>query len=93
MKFSKGRSQPQIAAAAFLVLYMVLGGPCLYRVLIVTQLWFDLVGLQPYFGWGLPKNIPLADVPGKFIRRWPSFKRTGAGGVSSSLSVSSAANM
>ena len=33
----KGRSQPEIVAAAFLLLYMVLGSPFLYQVLIVTQ--------------------------------------------------------
>ena len=37
MKVSKGQSQPEIVAAAFLILYMVLGGPFQYRVLIVTQ--------------------------------------------------------
>ena len=36
-KVSKGRSQPEIAAAAFLVLYMVRGLPFLYRVLIMAQ--------------------------------------------------------
>ena len=39
MKVSKGQSQPEIVAAAFLILYMVLGSPFLYRsVLIVTRL-------------------------------------------------------
>ena len=38
MKVSKGQSQPEIAAAAFLILYMVLGRPFEYRVLIVTQI-------------------------------------------------------
>ena len=36
MKVSKGQSQPEIAAAAFLILHMVLGRPFLYRVLIMT---------------------------------------------------------
>ena len=38
MKVSKGQSQPEIVAAAFLILYMALGSPFLYQVLIVTQL-------------------------------------------------------
>ena len=38
MKVSKGQSQPEIVAAAFLIRYMVLGRPFYYRVLIVTQL-------------------------------------------------------
>ena len=37
MRVSKGQSQPEIAAAAFLILYMVLGSPFVYQVLIVTQ--------------------------------------------------------
>ena len=37
MKVSKGQSQPEIVAAAFLILYMVLGSPSLYQVLIETQ--------------------------------------------------------
>ena len=37
MKVSKGQSQPKIAAAAFLILYMVLDSPFLHQVLIVTQ--------------------------------------------------------
>ena len=38
MKVSKGESQPEIVAAAFLILYMVLDAPFLYRsVLIVTH--------------------------------------------------------
>ena len=41
MKVSKGQSQPEIVAAAFLFLYMVLGSPFLYRVLIATHMyWF-----------------------------------------------------
>ena len=41
MKVSKGQqSQPEIVAAAFFILYMVLGRPFLYRVLIVTQVLF-----------------------------------------------------
>ena len=38
MKVSKGQSQPKIAAAAFLILYMVLGSPFLYQVLIATHM-------------------------------------------------------
>ena len=34
-----GQYQPEIVAAAFLLLYMVLGSPFLYQVLIVTQVW------------------------------------------------------
>ena len=34
---SKGRSQPEIADPAFLILYMVLGQPFLCWVLILTQ--------------------------------------------------------
>ena len=33
-KGGKGQSQPEIVAAAFLILYMVLGSPFLYQVLI-----------------------------------------------------------
>ena len=40
MKVSKGKTQPEIVAAAFLVVYMVLGSPFLYQVLIATQLGF-----------------------------------------------------
>ena len=32
MKVSKGQSQPEIVAAAFLLLYMVPGSPCLYHL-------------------------------------------------------------
>ena len=38
MKVRKGQAQPEIVAAAFLNLYMVLGSPFLYQVLIVTHL-------------------------------------------------------
>ena len=38
MKVSKGQSQPEIVAAAFLILYMVLCRPFYYRVLIMTQI-------------------------------------------------------
>ena len=38
MQVSKGQSQPEIVAAASLILYMVLGSPFLYQVLIVTQM-------------------------------------------------------
>ena len=44
MKVSKGQSQPEIAAAAFLVLFMVLGRPFKYRVLILTHVSF--VGME-----------------------------------------------
>ena len=37
MKVSKGQSQPEIVAAAFPILYMVLCSPFLYQVLIVTH--------------------------------------------------------
>ena len=40
MKVSKGQSQPELVAAAFLILYLVLGSPFVYQVLIVTQLVF-----------------------------------------------------
>ena len=38
MKVSKGQSQPEIVAAAFIILYMVLGSPFL-QVLIETHIW------------------------------------------------------
>ena len=38
MKVSKGQSQPEVVAAAILILYMVLGSPFLYQVLIVTHM-------------------------------------------------------
>ena len=38
MKVSKGQSRPEIVAAAFLSVYMVLGSPFLYQVLIATQM-------------------------------------------------------
>ena len=41
MKESTGQSQPEIVAAAFLILYMVLGRPFYYRVLIVTPVAFS----------------------------------------------------
>ena len=37
MKVSTGQSQPEIVAAAFLILRMVLGRPFSYRALIVTN--------------------------------------------------------
>ena len=37
MKVSKGRSQPEMVAAGFLILYIVLGRLFLYQVLITTQ--------------------------------------------------------
>ena len=43
MKVSKGQSQPERVAAAFPafpILYLVLGSPCLYQVLIVTPVCF-----------------------------------------------------
>ena len=40
MKVSKGQSQPEIVAAAFLLLCMVLGSPFLYQVLIVAHVRF-----------------------------------------------------
>ena len=46
MKVSKGRSQPEIGAAAFLILYMVLGLPFLYQVLIVTPVAADLARVE-----------------------------------------------
>ena len=42
IKVSKGQSQPQIAAAAFLTPYMVLGRPFQYQVLMVTHMLFLL---------------------------------------------------
>ena len=47
MKVSKGQSQPEIVTAAFLVLYMVLGRPFQYRVLIVTHM---EIGVAPKSG-------------------------------------------
>ena len=47
MKVSKGQSQPEIVAAAFLILYMVLGQPFLCQALILTHLPF----LQGYRCW------------------------------------------
>ena len=38
MKVSKGQSQPEIVAAAILILYTVLASPFFYRGLIVTQM-------------------------------------------------------
>ena len=43
MKVSKGQSQPEIVAAVFLIMYMVLGRPFQYRVLIVTHLFISRV--------------------------------------------------
>ena len=40
MKVSKGKTQPELGAAAFLVPYMVLGYSFVYRVLIMTHLCF-----------------------------------------------------
>ena len=40
MKVSKGESQPEIVAAAFLILYMAVGSPFLYQVFIVTHVRF-----------------------------------------------------
>ena len=37
MQVSKVQCQPEIVAAAFLILYMVLGSPFLYQVLNVTH--------------------------------------------------------
>ena len=37
MKVSKGKTHPEIVAAAFPIVYVVLGSPFLYQVLIVTQ--------------------------------------------------------
>ena len=44
MTVSKGQSQPQIAAAAFFILYLVLGRPFLYQVLIMTHLRLSVFG-------------------------------------------------
>ena len=41
MKVSKGRSQPKIGAAAFLILYIVLRSPFVYRVLTMTHAWIS----------------------------------------------------
>ena len=38
MKVSKGQSQPEIVSAAFKLIYMILGRPLEYLVLIVTHL-------------------------------------------------------
>ena len=52
MKGRKGQSQPEIVAAAFLLLYMVLGSPFLYQVfLIVTQVSLDLCGANAAVVW------------------------------------------
>ena len=45
MKVSKGRSQPQIAAAAFLVLYMVLGR----QTIFVPGFDFDSIELIGFY--------------------------------------------
>ena len=50
----ESRSQPEIGAAAFLILYMVLGSPFLYRALITTQLDVSLSQLQHHL-------LPLLD--------------------------------
>ena len=39
MKVSKGQPLPEIVAAGFLLLCMVLGSAFVYQVLIVTQVW------------------------------------------------------
>ena len=54
MKNGKGQSQPEIVAAAFLILYMVLGSPFVYQVLIVTQVafWAACVELESQFRFG-----------------------------------------
>ena len=49
MKVSKGQSRPEIVAAAFLILYMVLGSPFLYQVLIVTPV-VEVQGCCSAFG-------------------------------------------
>ena len=54
MKVRKGQSQPEIVAAAFLFLYMVLGSPFLYQVLIVTHMSFTVV-------WSPERPIRLRD--------------------------------
>ena len=42
MKVSKGQvPQPELVAAAFLILYMFLCSPCLCQVLIATHVRFD----------------------------------------------------
>ena len=53
MKISKGQSQPEIVAAAFLILYMVLGRPWKY-VSIVTRL-FLLVPTRVSTGEDWPR--------------------------------------
>ena len=52
MKVSKGQSQPKIVAAAFRVLYMVLGSPFVWQVLIVTQV-KNVMEQQPSYDWVL----------------------------------------
>ena len=43
MKVSKGQSKAQVAAAAFLIIYMDLGRPLQYRVLSMTHIWIVLL--------------------------------------------------
>ena len=57
MKVSKGQSQPEIVAAAFLILYMLLGRPFEYRVLIAAQV-NHLQGDQVSFGKGRGSGFP-----------------------------------
>ena len=49
MKVSKGQSQPEIVAAAFEILYMVLGSPFFNQVLIVTHMCGFRIGLRQWF--------------------------------------------
>ena len=66
MKVSKGQSQPEIVAAAFLILYMVLGSPFVYQVFIVTQLKFGYPSVhvamepprEPHFRKTRPNSQP-----------------------------------
>ena len=62
MKVNKGRSQPQIAPAACLILYMVLGRPFYHQVLIATHI---MTCAQPEFSKSLHNStaLPSEDVP------------------------------
>ena len=64
MKVSKGRSQPEIVAAAFLILYMVLGRPLLYQVLIETHmcLIFPVVVFSSFFLEYITPNLLPGDL-------------------------------
>ena len=55
MKVSKGQSRPEIVAAAFLILYMVLGSPFLYQV-------FDCDSTDCWLGMGNQEGVHVKPV-------------------------------